>query len=279
MSLRSLPEIKAFDGPSALSFEPDPAVLAKWSPGIRAARDESDNVISIYDVIGQDFWTGEGVTTKRVAAALRAIGGRDVVVNINSPGGDVFEGNGIYSLLKDHPHKVTVKVMGMAASAASVIAMAGDDIRISDVGFMFVHNTWSIGIGNRHDFREFADTLEPFDDAMASLYAARSGQPKKAAAAWMDAETWFNADQAIEAGLADGKLDSTEITEGGTKATKALAAARQIETALRRQGMSAREAKTLITEFRGARDAAPHAARDAGDITAQDLRGLIATLS
>jgi ATP-dependent Clp protease protease subunit len=126
-------------------------------------------------VIGQDPWTGEGVTSKADRGALRPSARSDVTVNINSPGGDFFEGIAIYSLLREHPHNVTVKVMGLAASAASIIAMAGDKIEISDIGFLMVHNAWALAVGNRHDMREAADTLEPFDDAMAGLYAARAG--------------------------------------------------------------------------------------------------------
>ena len=106
--------------------------IDRWKPEVHAAADD-DNSISIYDVIGEDFWTGEGVTVKRIDAALRKIGNRDVVVNINSPGGDVFEGIAIYNRLREHPAKVQVKVMGLAASAASIIAMAGDEIQIGDV--------------------------------------------------------------------------------------------------------------------------------------------------
>src|SRR5690606_18124282 len=91
-----------------------------------AAIDGSDT-ITILDVIGYDWWTGEGVTAKRVSAALRAIGEKPVTVLINSPGGDFFEGVTIYNMLRAHPSKVTVQILGIAASAASVIAMAADE--------------------------------------------------------------------------------------------------------------------------------------------------------
>lgn len=282
MTIRRLPEIKAFDASVAGDLTPVPPehALARWKPGVHAASD-TEASISIYDVIGQDMWTGEGVTSKRIAGALRSIGARDVTVNLNSPGGDFFEGIAIYSLLREHPHRVTVKVMGLAASAASVIAMAGDDIQISDIGFMMIHNAWAVAIGNRHDMREAADTLEPFDDAMASLYAARSGVDKAEAAAWMDKETWFNGRQAIEAGLADGLLPSTEIAEGDREGAKSLAAARRVEAALARAGTPRKEGKTLIAELKGsARDAAPTSVmRDAGGLSADDIRRAIATLN
>lgn len=266
MSLRNLPQIKAFDGLSSLAFEPDETALSRWKPGVRAATEGDDTVISIYDVIGEDFWTGEGVTSKRIAAALRKIGSREVTVNMNSPGGDFFEGIAIYNLLREHPAKVTVKVMGLAASAASVIAMAGDEVQISEIGFLMVHNAWAIAIGNRHDFRDAAATLEPFDDAMAGLYAARAGVEKSEAEAWMDAETWFNGSKAIEARLADSLLPSAQVSEDTNETTKSLAAVRRVDAALAKQGLPRSERRTLLGELkRGTQNAAATAMHDAGD--------------
>lgn len=252
MTLRTLPTIKAFDRSQADELSPVPKddALARWKPGVHA-RTQDDASISIYDVIGEDLWSGEGITAKRIAGALRSVGSKDVTVNINSPGGDFFEGIAIYSLLKEHPHKVTVRVMGLAASAASVIAMAGDEIQISEIGFVMLHNAWAVALGNRHDMRGAADTLEPFDDAMAGLYASRAGVEKAEAAGWMDAETWFNGQQAVEAGIADGFLPSTEIEETADVSAKARAAARRIEAALSRQGMPRNERRSLIGEVAG----------------------------
>jgi ATP-dependent Clp protease protease subunit len=157
---------------TALSTE---GALDRWNPAVRAAS-ESEPSISIYEVIGEDPWTGGGVTVKRIDAALRAIGNKDVIVNINSPGGDVFEGIAIYNRLREHQGQITVKVLGLAASAASVIAMAGDNVQIGASSFLMIHNAWVLAIGNRHDMREVADFLEPFDRALADVYVARSGQ-------------------------------------------------------------------------------------------------------
>ena len=274
MSLRTLPEIRAFERPDGFAFEPDEDALARFNGGLRAANEGDDNVISIYDVIGYDFWTGEGVTSKRVAAALRRIGDREVTVNINSPGGDFFEGVAIYNLLREHPHRVTVKVMGLAASAASVIAMAGDRIEISAVSFMMVHNAWVLAVGNRHDMREAAEFLEPFDDAMAELYSARAGVEKKEAVAWMDEETWFNGARAIEAGLADAVLSSDQVAENDTGSANATAAVRKVDRLMAKEGIPRTERRSLIAQIRdsvprgGTQDAAATATRDAGDIVA-----------
>lgn len=263
MSLRKLPEIKAYQAPEGLHFEPDETAVARWQPGVQSAVEGEEGVISIYDVIGEDPFTGGGVTSKRVAGALRNIGARDVTVNINSPGGDFFEGVGIYSLLREHKAKVTVRVMGLAASAASVIAMAGDDIEISPMGFVMVHNAWAVAVGNRHDFREAAGTLEPFDGAMATLYAARSGAEESVAAEWMDKETWFNAKEAVEAGMADEVMDAALVKdeEGGTSASIAI---RKVDTALAKQNFSRAERRKLLAEIKGTHDAAiPSVTHDA----------------
>lgn len=279
MSLRRLPDIRAFERPAGDGLSPIPAdpALARWKPGIHAVTADASSTISIYDVIGQDPWTGEGVTAKRIAGALRAIGSNDVTVNVNSPGGDFFEGIAIYSLLREHPHNVTVKVMGLAASAASIIAMAGDRVEISSVGFLMVHNAWALAVGNRHDMREAADTLEPFDDAMAELYAARAGVDKAEAAGWMDKETWFNGNQAIEAGLADALLPATEIEQTDDTGAKALAAVRRVDAALARQGMPRSERKSLLGELKGGMtgSAPPTAMTGSGDLSAADLQQII----
>jgi ATP-dependent Clp protease protease subunit len=159
--------------------------------------------------------TGQGVTAARISAALRAIGKRDVVVNINSPGGDYFEGLAIYNALRDHPAQVTVKVLGIAASAASVIAMAGDEIQIARAGFLMIHNTWIIAMGDRHALREAADWLEPFDQVAVDIYAARTGLEPKAIAKMLDRETWIGGDRGRRAGhFADAFLPADAVDRG-----------------------------------------------------------------
>lgn len=280
MTIRTLPEIKALDSLSGIGFAPPDDVLVRWKPEVRAA---DDGDISIYDVIGEDSFGG-GITTKRIAAALRSIGARDVTVNINSPGGDFFEGIAIYNLLRDHPHKVTVKVIGLAASAGSVIAMAGDDIQVSEVGFLMVHNAWAVAIGNRHDMRAAADLLEPFDDAMAGLYASRAGVKRDVAADWMDKETWFNGQAAVDAGLADSVLGDAEIDTRAAIDAKGIAAVRRVESALARQGMPRSERRALIGEITGRPAVAdagssPAVAGDQPLEVLSSLRALLKTLS
>lgn len=277
MSLRTLPEIKADCRLGGASFDLRPDALDRWAPEVKAAEADNSATISIYDVIGEDFW-GDGMTAKRVGGALRAIGAKDVTVNINSPGGDFFEGVAIYNLLREHPAKVTVRVMGLAASAASVIAMAGDEILIGDGAFLMIHNAWAVAIGNRHDMRSAADQLEPFDGAMADLYAARSGADRAQVVAMMDKETWLGSSQAVEDGFADGLIDRAELVtdEPKTGNKKAMA---MMEAAMAKAGHSRstrREAFKAL--FSGTPSAAEPTTPRAGDDLA-DIRRLTETLA
>lgn len=258
---RNMPAAHAGAPVAGLRFDLSPRALDRWNPSIQAAAVD-DNSISIFDVIGQDYWTGEGVTAKRIAGALRAIGDGDVVVNINSPGGDMFEGLAIYNLLREHQGHVTVKILGVAASAASIIAMAGDEVQIARAGFLMIHNAWTYAAGNRHDFRAYADYLEPFDAAMADVYVARSGQDAKSIEQMMDGETWIGGSKAIDQGFADTLLASDEVAAGDER--PAALAVRRVENALRASGMPRSEAVRLISDFKaGLRDAAGSGERDA----------------
>ena len=257
-----------------ISFDISEKAFARWNPAVQAAT-EDDNTISVLDVIGQDWWTGEGVTAKRIAAALRKIGADNpVTVNVNSPGGDLFEGLAIYNMLREHKGEVTVKVLGMAASAASIIAMAGSRVEIARAGFFMVHNTWAAAVGNRHDLREFADFLEPFDGAMADVYAAHTGGKAEDMHALMDAETWIAGSQAIEDGFADALLPADQVQEDAAAHADRVAA-HQIDKGLAKAGLPRSERRRLMKEFKSSMQTAagtgtPDAAgdtRNAVDLT------------
>lgn len=278
MSLRKLPEVRADHRLGTAQFDMRPDALERWEPEVRAAAGDADNSISVYDAIGEN-WEGTGVTAKRIGAALRAIGQKDVVVNVNSPGGDFFEGVAIYNLLREHKAKVTVRVMGLAASAASVIAMAGDEILMGDGAFLMIHNAWAVAIGNRHDMADAAKYLEPFDAAMAQLYAARAGLSVAEAARMMDQETWIGSNDAVEAGFADGLLADGEVTKDEKPAggRKALAL---VEAAMAKAGHSRSTRRdTLKSLFSGMPSAAgANVMPSAGNETASLLQNLISTI-
>jgi ATP-dependent protease ClpP protease subunit len=260
MSLKKLPQINArsIDG---VKWDAPSDAVGKWDASIRTASD--DTTITMYDMIGSDGWS-EGVTAKRIAAALRSIGSRDVTVSINSPGGDFFEGLAIYNLLREHPHKITVKVVGLAASAASVIAMAGDEIQVAKSGFLMVHNAWSVVIGNRHDLREAATVLDQFDASMADLYSAAAGITKEEAAALMDAETWMGGQAAVDAGFATALLSADEVVEDQEQINSSLAAKRKVDSLLAKAGLPRSERRALLGQMTGTHDAAQGATHDAG---------------
>jgi ATP-dependent protease ClpP protease subunit len=243
MSLKKLPEIRADHRLAKAGFDLRPDAVDRWEPAVCAkAGDDAEASISIYDSIGEN-WEGTGITSKRISAALRSIGAKDVVVNINSPGGDFFEGMAIYNLLREHQGKVTVRVLGVAASVASVIAMAGDEILIGDGAFFMIHNAWAVAVGNRHDMLDSAKLLEPFDAAMAALYAHQTGMSTAEAATMMDKETWIGAQQAVDDGFATGLLPSSEITKSTQASTKSKPLA-LIEASMAKAGFSRTHAGT-----------------------------------
>lgn len=232
-----------------LRSELSPRALEKWNPAIQAAVESTSDTITIYGVIGED-WYGEGVTLKRIDAALRAIGERDVTVYINSPGGDMFEGIAIYNRLREHSHKVSTKVLGMAASAASVIYLAGEERQVASSAFLMIHNCWTFLAGNRHYLRDVADDMEEFDAAMGDLYAETSGQPVESMAEMMDDETFIRGKRAVELGLATGLLAADEVTERTTTETQQNNALKAMDIALAKTGMPRSERRELFANFK-----------------------------
>ena len=249
MSLMNLPQISALANlPKSLGFDKRPDAVERWSPDLKAKSDNADNVITIYDDIGES-WYSDGVTAKHISAALRTIGDSEVVVNINSPGGDYFEGISIYNLLAQHPGKVTVQIVGMAASAASVIAMAGDEILMGDGTFLMIHNAWSLSVGNRHDLQASIEVLSQVDDAMADLYTQRSGMSKAEVVGMMDRESWIGREMAMNSGFATGELDLNTIEsgeDGERKKAKAL-----IDAAMAQQGYSRSQRRDVFQKISG----------------------------
>lgn len=154
--------------------------------------------ISIYDEIGY-----VGVTASDFIRDLDSVKSNKISLRLNSPGGDVFDGIAIMNALKNHKAEVTVHIDGLAASIASVIAMAGDHVVMAKNATLMIHDAWTMGIGNSQDLRKTADLLDKTSDNIASIYADRSGSDVEAWRNMMREETWFSAEEAVEAGLAD----------------------------------------------------------------------------
>lgn len=152
----------------------------------------------IYDEIG--YW---GDTAKALVDDLKGVTGDSLEVHLNSPGGDIFDGLAIYQALKDHEASVTVHIDGLAASIASVIAMAGDKVVMSPKASMMIHDGWTMAVGNGEELRKTADLLDKQSSIIASVYADRSGVAADTWRSAMREETWYTAQEALDAGLVD----------------------------------------------------------------------------
>ena len=235
---------------SKIKWEAPAAAVERWNPHIvSAAKDDDEQTsINIYSTVGE-YGDGQGMTPKIVSSILRKADGGDVMVNINSPGGDFFDGLAIHTLLSEYQGKVNVRVLGMAASAASIIALAGDEISITEAAFFMIHNSWSIAIGNRHDFEEVADVLGKFDESMATLYAKATGMDKRAIVKLMDAETWIVGEDAVDQGFAHNLLASEEVAVDKSVKSEYNAALKKIDVALAKAGMPRSARRDLIKEL------------------------------
>lgn len=183
---------------------------------IRAGKSSSDPAdVWIYGDIGGG-WFGDGITAKDVARELTSVkNASELNVHINSYGGDVFDGIAIMNLLKNHGGTVNVQVDGIAASAASVVAMAGESITIHSGAQMMIHNPWSMSVGDANQMRADADKLEKVASELVGIYADRTGKDSAMVKGWMDAETWFNATEARDAGLATSVLEAPAVAACG----------------------------------------------------------------
>lgn len=251
MTLKSLPQAPEGRPFARKKSDLPSSAMERWNGGIKAAKPD-ENSISVFDVIGAD-WYGEGVTASRIAAALRSIGGADVTVNINSPGGDMFEGLAIYNLLREYEGKVTVKVLGLAASAASIIAMAGDEVQIGRGAFLMIHNCWVYAMGNRHDLAQIAADMAPFDKAMNDIYGARTGLDTSTIDAMMDAETYIGGSEAVEKGFADRLLSADEIADDDDSPAAAL---RKLDALLAKTDTPRSERRKLLKALTGGKPGA-----------------------
>lgn len=177
---------------------------------VEAGADEA--VVWIYDFIGYDDWTGSGVSAEAFAKEVSAITAPRIRVRINSPGGSVFDGRAIHAALKNHPAKVTASIEGLAASAATFIAMAADEVEIASGSMFMIHNAWTVAFGNAEDLLSTAALLEKIDGTLVADYVAKTGATAEQVRAWMAAETFFTAEEALAAGFVDRITDGSAVT-------------------------------------------------------------------
>ena len=155
--------------------------------------------------IAEESWFDDDITPQLFKDELCS-GEGDVTVWINSPGGDCIAAAQIYNMLRDYPGKIIVKIDGLAASAASVIAMAGDDVLMSPVSMMMIHNPATVAMGDHAEMQKAIEMLDEVKESIINAYVIKSGLSRAKLSHLMDAETWMNANKAVELGLADGIL-------------------------------------------------------------------------
>ncbi len=179
-------------------------------------RDEGEpSVLVLNGEISDETWFGDEVTPKLFKDDLDKCQG-DIAVWINSPGGDVFAAAQIYNMLMDYPHNVTVKIDGLAASAASVIAMAGTEVQMSPVAMMMIHNPMTVAIGDSAEMQKAIAMLDEVKESIMNAYEIKTGLTRTKISHLMDAESWFNAKKAVELGFADKILFSDDAEEAGS---------------------------------------------------------------
>lgn len=233
--------------------------------------------IWIYEEIGEDFWSGDGITAKSFQKDLATIKAGQIDLHINSPGGEVFDGITIFNLLKQHPATITTYIDGLAASIASVIAMAGDRVVMAENALFMIHNPYGMTVGDSTEMRKMADVLDKVKGSIALAYTGRTGKTEEEIDELMNAETWMSSFEALEYGFIDEITDQMDMA-ASAKFVPAMIKAkfknipdnlsgerkppdneRDLESVLRDAGYTRKEAKSIIAcGFKGVlRDAEP----------------------
>ncbi len=178
-------------------------------PRIVAKGDRAE--VYLYGAIGQN-WFGDGTSAKEFAQELKKLdNAKTIDLRINSEGGDVFAGKAMYSLLQQHKANIVVHIDGLAASAASYVAMAGDEIEISEGAFVMIHDAYSGVVGRASDMRQMADLLDATNSSIVDTYTARTKQPADKIKTWMNAEKWFDGKDAVKNGFADRIVENLKV--------------------------------------------------------------------
>jgi ATP-dependent Clp protease, protease subunit len=217
-----------------------------------------ETTLYLYDEIS--FW---GINAKDFIKDLDGIKSGTIHLRINSPGGSVFDGTTIFNALKQHKSKVIVHIDGLAASISSIIAMAGDEIQMAKNAFFMIHEPWSMVIGSSEDMRKEADLLDKVRGTIANTYMDKSGKDESEILAYMEAETWFTADEAMEAGFIDSiydeKIEKSQIALFDLSAFSKVPETiqdgedkditeRDLERILRDAGCSRKQAKAILAD-------------------------------
>jgi len=231
-------------------------IRAKAKPKIENKVDK-ESTVYIYDEIG---WFG--IMAEDFVKDLNEIKAETIHIRINSPGGDVFDGTAIANAIRNHKSKTIVHIDGLAASISSIIAIAADEVLMSENAFYMFHEAWSFSIGNAADMRETADLLDKIDGVLAKSYAKKTGKEIDEIKDLMGAETWLTADEALDMGMVDGvemneeadaKMDMFDLSVFANvpdklKGEKSLPTARELEKILKNEGFSDKQSKKILAE-------------------------------
>jgi len=224
---------------------------------IEAKADADEAEILIYDVVGWPFI--EASTFVRDLSAIKA---KTITLRINSPGGDVFDGTAIFNALRAHPARIVTRIEGLAASIASVLALAGDEVQAYSNTIFMIHNSWTFAVGDQNVLREVADILEQLDGNILDAYYGKTQSGKRELKQMMNDETWFTAKEAKERGFVDTVIDGQAqakalfdlsmfahapetFTASGKEPTE-----REIERLLRDAGVPRNKAKAILAGCR-----------------------------
>ena len=210
---------------------------------LRSESADGETRMYVYDVI-DPMW---GVGAESFVKALNDVTDKTIHLHINSPGGDVFEARAMVTALRAHPANVIAHIDGVAASAASYLAMAGDSVEMAEGAFLMVHKAWGMVIGNSDDLRTTADLLDKIDGSIVDEYMKRTDASQEQVQAWMAAETWFTAQEALDAkfvdSIADGSVKNAaqwNLSAFGEVPEKLQAARRQEQEDIDRQARERR---------------------------------------
>ena len=240
-----------------------------WQPSTGT---NDGSTLYILSPIGYDGVTGDGITAKSVADYLDARDSNEPLnVKINSPGGEVFEGISIYNLLCQYPAPVNVEIVGIAASAASIIAMAGDTVRMAPASMIMIHNASLLAYGDKQSFYKVINALAPVDAAIGEIYAKKTGISVEKIASYMDETKYFSANESVSQGFADALSDIDGPVPASNKLDLANSADRKLDYILASSGLSRKERRELISNIKGTPSAAASATPSAGDTTETNL--------
>lgn len=172
------------------------------------------HVLTLSGNVQKKYWRDDDViNAKDIRESLESVTD-DIVIKLNSPGGDVFEGIEIYNYLKDHPSNITVEVTGVAASAATFIVAGANEVIMNVGTLLMIHEASTFAWGNKSDIQKTLNALETIDVSILSIYSEKTGQSNDQLEEWMNEEKWFTADEAVEFGFADSvKRDNAESVE------------------------------------------------------------------